>query len=230
MDLSIYIVNLVDYVLGHFLNILIIFDFGEQKREYQENKVLRFFKNFTNIFVVFMVVVRFFSYFRIVKVFSKEVGLVTLTTKKMFWFLLVIAYFYVCFSVMSQMVNIRGSVSGTFISMYVWGILAGTEAEHFEEFPYAEVIIILGTVFITIVLLNILIAYLSNVFSRLEEEQEINLIREKAAMILDVETIVYFFKHVLRRKKQSRKKDLYNDASHRELVTRGLDELKVGSR
>lgn len=50
----------------------------------------------------------------------------------------------------------------------------------------------------TIVLMNILIAYLSNLFSRLEDAQKLNDLKEKAVLILDLEIIVMFFKYKIR--------------------------------
>jgi hypothetical protein len=170
---------------------------------------------------------RFFSYWRIFKCFSKEVGLVVITTKKTLIFLLIIFYFFMCFTIMSQIINHTSTFSQNFVNMYIWLILGGAEDDHFSEFPFVEMIIIIGSIFITIILLNILIAFLSNVFSRLEEEQEINLIREQAAMILDVEVMIYFFKHVCFKKRQRKKKDLYSDSHHETLVKASIEELKV---
>lgn len=52
----------------------------------------------------------------------------------------------------------------------------------------------------TIILLNLLIAYLSNVFSRLEEQNFLIGLQDKAKMILDFELIVNLFQSVFRKK------------------------------
>lgn len=48
----------------------------------------------------------------------------------------------------------------------------------------------------TVVLLNILIALLSNVFSRLEEQQQLISLKDKADMILEFEMIVRLFRKI----------------------------------
>jgi hypothetical protein len=94
---------------------------------------------------------------------------------------------------------------------YVWILLGGVETGSFGEFQYASIIIYSGTILITTILLNVLIAYLSNIFGRLEDQQFVNDLREKSSMVLDYEIIAYFFKLVF-----SRKVSRYT--SHRKLL------------
>lgn len=84
---------------------------------------------------------------------------------------------------------------------YAWTLFGGIEGTDFTKFEYAGIAITFGTVMVTIVLLNVLIAYLSNLFSRLEDQQKSNDLKEKASMILDLEIIVFFFRYVLTGKK-----------------------------
>jgi hypothetical protein len=86
------------------------------------------------------------------------------------------------------------TVTKTFGDVYYWILLASIEDNAFFK-PYTAIPIVLGSMFVTIVLLNILIAYLSNLFSRLEEQQRVQELKQRAALILDVEVFVMFFKY-----------------------------------
>jgi hypothetical protein len=83
---------------------------------------------------------------------------------------------------------------------YVFAFFGGVGAEDFTLFEYSAIPIVFSTLIVTVVLMNILIAFLSNAFSKLEEEQKINQLREIGQMLLDLEVIVYFFKYCLTRK------------------------------
>ena len=183
------------------------------------------------ILISFLVFARLFSYFRIIKAISSIVGIVVVVTQKLFIFLLVLVYFFVCIGTLLRYIDIRpdATFETSFIDMYVWTIMGGVEQENFYEFAGSSLFLILSTIYITIILLNILIAYLSNVFSRLEERQKINLIKEKASMILDLEVLVYFFKFVLS-KKSKYLKDYgnYQDSEHLTLHNASFQDLKDG--
>jgi hypothetical protein len=121
-----------------------------------------------------------------------------------------------------------GVEGNSFYEMYIWSILGGASSHHFDLYKNDDIIIIIGTIFITIILLNILIAYLSNVFSRLEMIQNINSIKEKSSLILDLEVILYFFKYVVRGKKMKNEYlQNYQDQRHELLVTTSLHDIKV---
>ena len=80
---------------------------------------------------------------------------------------------------------------------YAWTIFGGIGGDDLDKYTMASIPIIFGTLIITVILLNILIAFLSNVFSRLEEQQSINNLKEKASMIIDMEIIIHFYKYKL---------------------------------
>jgi methyl-accepting chemotaxis protein len=75
-------------------------------------------------------------------------------------------------------------------------ILGSIEGDAFEE-KFSSIPMIIGSMFVTIFLINVLIAYLSNLFSRLEEQQKFQEMQEKAELILDIEIIVRFFKYYI---------------------------------
>ena len=179
--------------------------------------------NVITIISYFIMIMRFFSYFRIINAFSALVGIITIITQKLVLFLFIIAYFLFAFIFLARFFDIHHTIDQTMYDLYIWLILGGAEGEHLLHFNFSWVVIVIGTIYISIILLNILIAYLSNVFSRLEVEQNINLIREKASMILDFEVILYFFKFVLRCNKMVNF-DKYQDKQHQLLLGKKYSE------
>ena len=109
-------------------------------------------------------------------------------------FFLLLIYMYLCSSVL--IIKFTGNVNivKTMGDVYYWIILGSIEDYAFDV-PYAAIPIVLGSLFVTIILLNILIAYLSNLFSRLEEQQRVQEMKERAGLILDIEVFVMFFKY-----------------------------------
>lgn len=143
---------------------------------------------------------RSFLYLRVIDAFTTLIGMVNTIVVKLIVFFVIIFYLY--FGIVLVMIKLsdRKSISESFESAYFWLLFGGVGGEDFTEdspIKFPAIPIIFGTLMITIVLLNILIAYLSNLFSKLEEQQHVDDLREKASMILDLEIIVYFFKYRL---------------------------------
>jgi hypothetical protein len=78
-------------------------------------------------------------------------------------------------------------------SAYVLSLFGGIGTDDFETYSYAAITIIFGTLIVTIVLLNIFIAYLVTVFRRLEEKNKSDDLNRKAKMVLNMEIIKHFF-------------------------------------
>jgi hypothetical protein len=113
--------------------------------------------------------------------------------------------------------------------VYYWIVLASIEDNAFHR-AYTAIPIVLGSMFVTIVLLNILIAYLSNLFSRLEEQQKVQELKERAALILDLEVLIMFFKYGITGKNRLRKE--YEIETYKQML-KGTDffkELNMESR
>ena len=182
--------------------------------------------NIIAIIAYFIMMMRFFSYFRLINAFSSLVGIIMIIIRKLALFLFIIAYFFFTFLLLARYFDHEKKFDETIFFMYAWMILGGVDGSHLKQFQYSWLIIVIGTIFMSIILMNIIIAYLSNVFSRLEEEHTINMIKEKASMILDLELIVYFFKYVLtgKKNKMGNKKD-YQDQEHKRLVSKDSQEV-----
>jgi hypothetical protein len=121
-------------------------------------------------------------------------------------FFLILLYFYMTSSLLMIKLFKGKSIQYVFEKTYVLTLFGGLSSEDFNEYPFAAISIIFGTLMITIVLLNILIAYLSNLFSRLEDCQLINDYKEKASMALDLEVMLYFFCCRFRKVKETQQK------------------------
>ena len=120
--------------------------------------------------------------------------MVNIIVKRLLTFFILLLYTY--FGVVLLMVKL-GTVNENQIfarDVYYWILLGSIEDNAFET-PYSAIPVIGGSIFVTIVLMNMLIAYLSNLFSRLEEQQKVQELKEKAALILDMEVMVMFFRY-----------------------------------
>lgn len=143
--------------------------------------------------LLILVYYRGFTHLRIISHFRILVGMINTITIKLWVFLSVLGYFFVCSSLLMVKLHPLRDGGHSFAEMYAYGLFGGIELDSFLESEYFFIPIIFGTLFISIVLLNILIAYLSNLFSSLEIKQHNIEMRQKAAMILEWEVIGYLF-------------------------------------
>ena len=138
---------------------------------------------------------RSFSYLRVIDLFTTLIGIINVIIIKLLAFFFVLIYLYVATALVMIKLNPEQTKAENFEVAYVWSFFGGIGGEDFKEFKYSTIAILFGTLLITIVLLNVLIAYLSNLFSRLEEQQYANDLKEKASLILDLEIVAYFFRY-----------------------------------
>lgn len=149
--------------------------------------------------VQFAIYYRGFSYMRIFDSFTTIVSMINTIIIKIYAFLFVVFYFY--FAIVFLMIGIT-SISDAvnhLRDVYYWVLFGGIDDDSFEV-NLSFVAILFGTILISIILMNILIAYLSNLFSSLEETQVLDDLREKASFVLGIEVIIRFFRYFLSRK------------------------------
>jgi TctA family transporter len=115
---------------------------------------------------------------------------------RIYAFLAVVCYFYI--AIVLLMTGITGTSESVnhFRDVYYWVLFGGIDDGSFEH-NLSVVPILIGTILISIILMNILIAYLSNLFSSLEETQVLDDLREKASFVLGIEIIIRFFRYFL---------------------------------
>lgn len=176
-----------------------------------------------------MVFYRSFSYLRIINSFTTLIGMINTIIQKLVIFFLILIYFFVASGILILKLNPKGSPILNLGNAYVWTFFGGIEGDDFIRFDYAGIAMIFGTVMVTIILLNILIAFLSNLFSRLEDKQKSNDLKEKASMILDLEVVIHFFRFIVSGKSRTlRKFELERQNVYEELLDPSQDVSQVG--
>lgn len=166
-----------------------------------------------------MMFYRSFSYLRIIDAFTTLIGMINTIIQKLVIFFLILIYFFVASGILILKLNPQGKPILNMGNAYVWTFFGGIEGDDFLKFDYAGLAMIFGTVMVTIILLNILIAFLSNLFSRLEDKQKSNDLKEKASMILDLEVVVHFFRFVITGKARAFKRfELKRQSYYEELL------------
>ena len=146
-------------------------------------------------FVLIMIFFRCFLGLQIFKAFTAIIGIINRILFKLGPFLLIVGFFYCSTSVMFYALDSSMDKITVFRDMYYWTIFGGIDDAAFQ-IGLSAIPIFFGTFIISIVLMNILIAYLSNEYSRLEERQVIADLQTKAELNLDVEVVISLFKRV----------------------------------
>ena len=141
---------------------------------------------------------RSFIFLSIFKPLNSLIGIINTIVVRILKFLFVLVYFYTATGLMFAYLNDSMVVSQYFVYSYIWVLFGGLEKSDLAIDSLSSLAIVLGTIFITIILLNILIAYLSNLFSRLEEEQKKKELQGQSSIVLNSEVLIYFFRTMLK--------------------------------
>lgn len=200
--------NYLDWICYFLLIIYYLF--------YHSDPVPRNSNKIISALSLLLIYYRSFSYFRIIDAFTTLIGIInTIILKLIIFFFILFYLFFATGLVMIKLNNNQSKITNLQIA-YVWTFFGGVEGSDFKEFDYSAITILFGTILVTIVLLNVLIAYLSNLFSRLEDQQHANDLREKASMMMDLEIVAYFFKYVMTG--QSKNYFKYNHLKEKSIV------------
>ena len=180
--------NLIDWcsmslLLTYFI---LLFD----KTDSDENKVV-------GAIGLMIMYYRSFSYLRVFDPFTTLIGMINEIIGKLIIFFIILFYFYFTTVLLMMKLDPEQSRLSVVSLVYLWTFFGGVDGSDFEDYKLSYIAIYFGTIIVTIILLNILIAFLSNLFSGLEDQQKANDLKEKASMILDLEAFVYFFKYKL---------------------------------
>ena len=148
------------------------------------------------MFILITMYYRSFSQLRIFDSFTMIVGMINTILLETRNFFFILFFFFVASSFLLLKLKTEKKIDVELTEMYIWGVFGGIDLDAFNESPkYAYIPIVFGTILITIVLLNILIAYLSEIFATLESKQQVLEMKEKAGLALDSEVIKYLFRH-----------------------------------
>jgi hypothetical protein len=154
------------------------------------------YSRITAFFLLVFIYYRGLLFLQIFDAFTTLIGIINTIIKELLSFFFVLFYAYVMIVVLVNKLDKSNDVYVKFRDTYYWAILGGVDDDAFEgkeEIFLAAVLI--GSLFVTIILLNILIAYLSNLFSRLEDQQRVSDLKQKALLVLDFETMIRFMKY-----------------------------------
>ena len=169
---------------------------------------------FIALILMLLIYYRGFSYLRFFDSFTSMIGMInTIVGKSISFFgALFYAYFVVFFMLIR--VDPSDSVVNKIRDAYIFALFGGVEQDHFDArfifFP-----IVIGTMIVTIILLNVLIAFMSNVYNRMEKRQAITSLKEKASMLLDLEVYISLFLKIYEKCKGVYKKEEYMKANRK---------------
>ena len=138
---------------------------------------------------------RSFSYLRVLDAFTALVGIINIIFGELMVFVFLLFYFYFATALLLIKLDPESSVKMNMINAYYWTLFGGIDDQAFTNFRFAALAVIFGTLIVSVVLLNVLIAFLSNLFSRLEAQQMVNDLKERAGLIMDLEVMVMFFRY-----------------------------------
>ena len=152
------------------------------------------------IFYIFILIILFYRSFNYLAIFSNFTIVVKMINNiivKIYPFFTAIAIFYLTAVFIFIYIDPHKEVWKNFREGYYWIMFGNVEADSFET-PLFTIPILFGTLMIGIFLLNLLIAYMSNEFSRMESQQVIDIWREKARLNCQLELVILGFKNVFR--------------------------------
>ena len=169
---------------------------------------------FIALILMLLIYYRGFSYLRLFDSFTSMIGMInTIVGESAAFFGTLFYAFFVIFFMLIR-VDPGDGVLNKLRDTYIFTLFGGVEQDHFEArfifFP-----IVIGTMIVTIILLNVLIAFMSNIYDREAKRQEITSLREKASMILDLEVYISLFKQIYEKAKGKYGDDDYRETQQR---------------
>ena len=162
--------------------------------KHDTSKTETWFRIFT-IIMMMLIYYRCFMYFTVFQTFRALIGMINIIIIKLVPFALVLVFFYIVTSIMMIYIDTETTHKLHFTNVYYWVLFGGIDDGAFAA-SYSVFAVAFGTLLVGIVLLNILIAYLSNVFSALEEQQNVDSMKGMAALSLDIELIISLFQSI----------------------------------
>lgn len=175
---------------------------------------------FIALILMLLIYYRGFSYLRFFDSFTYMIGMINTIVGESaaFFTTLFYAYFVVFFLLIR--VDPGDDILNKLRDAYIFTLFGGVEQDHFEA-KYIFFPMVIGTMIVTIILLNILIAFMSNIYNREEERQEITSLKEKASMLLDLEVYISLFKKIFEKVKGK-----YNNEDYRSTQQKMIFFLK----
>ena len=148
-----------------------------------------------NLVLLILVYYRGLSYMRIFDKLTTLIGILNIIFVRLLIFFFILLYLYLCCTFLMFRIITEDhllAMGGVYFRI----ILGSIEGDAFDD-RFGVIPMVIGSMIVTIFLINVLIAYLSNLFSRLEEQQKFQDMQERADLILEVEIVIRFFRYFL---------------------------------
>ena len=169
---------------------------------------------FIALFLMLLIYYRGFSYFRYFDTFTSMIGTINTIVAESLSFFGVMFYTYFVILFLLYRVDPGDSFINKMRDAYIFTFFGGVEQDHFEaRFIFFPMVI--GTMIVTIILLNVLIAFMSNVYNKMEETQVVRSLTEKGSMLLDLEVYISLFVKIKDKIKTSKLNEEETEAYYR---------------
>ena len=150
---------------------------------------------FVALILMLLIYYRGFSYFRYFESFTSMIGIINTIVGESLSFFGVLFYTYFVIFFLLFRVDPGDGFINKMRDAYIFTFFGGVEQDHFEA-KYIFFPLVMGTMIVTIILLNVLIAFMSNVYNKMEALQNSLSLKEKASMLLDLEVYISLFKKI----------------------------------
>ena len=181
--------NYIDFIALIF-SFLFFISFHEQAT--QDGSV------FIALILMLLIYYRGFSYFRFFDSFTSMIGIINTIVAESLSFFGVMFYTYFVILFLLYRVEPSDQFINKMRDAFIFTFFGGVEQDHFEA-KYIFFPIFVGTMIMTIILLNVLIAFMSNVYNKMEQMQSVLSLKEKASMLLDLEVYISLFVKIINR-------------------------------
>ena len=149
------------------------------------------------LFVLVILFHRSFNYLVVFSIFTTVVKMINKIIVKLYPFFLVLFWFYITTVLLFIYIDKDNHVIPHIRDSYYWVLFGNIDASAFEN-ELSFIPVLFGTIIIGVFLLNILVAYMSNEFSRLEKQQIIDTWKEKAELNAHLGMIIYCLRNLFK--------------------------------
>jgi hypothetical protein len=158
---------------------------------------------FIALILMILIYYRGFSYFRYFDTFTSMIGIINTIVGESLSFFGVMFYTYFVILLLMYRVEPTDDFVNKMRDAYIFTFFGGVEQDHFDA-RYIFFPMVIGTMIVTIILLNVLIAFMSNVYNKMEQIQSFLSLKEKGSMLLDLEVYISLAYKLKNRSKTSK--------------------------
>lgn len=165
--------------------------------------------------IICLIMVRALEYLQVFQDFRSIMGIITKICFRICPFMVIVFLFYSISVLVFVTLNDSVDLESLLTLMYIWLVHGGVDSDAFV-FRMNYIPVMFGSILVTIVLMNIMIAYLSNEYSRLELKQHLDDLRNKVKINMKVELMIRSFKVLFVRR--FREKECYRHSRYTHMI------------